>query len=131
MYEDALERLRGICRLLPYAVERLSHGAPTFFIKDKRAFVMITNDHHGDGRLALWCAAPPGAQQALSEEGAEWFFMPPYVGCRGWIGVRLDRGLDWQSVAEFVVEGYCTVAPPALAASLDLSPWKRDQDNRA
>ena len=62
MYSEALERLRAICGALPLTSERLSHGAPTFFIKEKRAFVMLTNDHHGDGRLALWCAAPPDAQ---------------------------------------------------------------------
>ncbi len=119
MYSEALERLRAICSALPQTSERLSHGVPTFFINEKRAFVMLTNDHHGDGRLALWCAASPDAQQALSAEAADWFFMPPYVGCRGWLGIRLDRGLDWTEVEEFVTEAYCAVAPAGLVALLD------------
>src|SRR5215472_13686445 len=117
MHLEALERLRAICRPFPEASERLSHGAPTFFVK--KAFVMLMDDHHGDGRLALWCAAPAGAQEALCAEAPEWFFVPPYVGPRGWIGVRLDRGLDWDTVAELVTEAYCAVAPPRLVTLLD------------
>ena len=115
---ESLQRLRAVCRSLPQTSERLSHGAPTFFVKEKKAFVMLMNDHHGDGRLALWCAALPGAQQALRAEAAEWFFVPAYVGHRGWIGIRLDCGLDWDAVTEFVIEAYCAVAPTALVELL-------------
>jgi hypothetical protein len=80
---------------------------------------MFLNDHHGDGRLALWCAAPAGAQEALTSADPERYFRPPYVGQRGWIGVRLDRALEWERVADAIEEAYRTVAPPRLAAKLD------------
>jgi hypothetical protein len=112
MFLEALERMRAICLPLPEVSERLSHGAPTFFVK--KAFVMLMNDHHGDGRIALWCAAPPHSQDALRAEAPDWFFVPPYVGHRGWIGIRLDRGLDWDAVADYVTDAYRAVAPPRL-----------------
>ena len=79
--------------------ERLSHGAPTFFVREKRSFLMVLTDHHGDGRFAIWCAAGDGVQQMLVEADPERFFVPPYVGYRGWLGMRLDRGLDWDELA--------------------------------
>jgi hypothetical protein len=88
--ERTLARLREICLALPETSERLSHGAPTFFIREKRAFLMVLTNHHGDGRFAIWCAAPAGVQGMLVEAGPEKFFVPPYVGHRGWLGVRLD-----------------------------------------
>ena len=117
--EQALERVRQICLDLPEATERLSHGSPTFFVRDKKTFVMFLNDHHGDGRLALWVAAPPGVQEELVELEPERFFRPPYVGHRGWLGVRLDRGLDWDEVTGIVEDAYRTVAPKTLVAQLD------------
>ena len=116
---DALARVRELCLALPEATERLSHGSPTFFVRDKKTFVMYLDDHHGDGRLALWCAAPPGAQEELIETDPERFFRPPYVGHRGWIGVRLDRDLDWDEVAGIVEEAFRQVAPKKLIAELD------------
>ena len=92
--EQALRAIRKICLGLPETSERLSHGAPSFFVKDKRCFVMVLTDHHGDGRFAIWCAAGEGVQGMLIEADPERFFRPPYVGGRGWLGVRLDRGLD-------------------------------------
>ena len=80
-----------ICLALPETSERLSHGSPTFFIREKKTFVMYLDDHHGDGILGIWCAAPDGVQAALVEAEPERFFRPPYVGHRGWLGVRLDR----------------------------------------
>jgi hypothetical protein len=67
---------------------------------------MVMNDHHGDGRFALWCAAADGIQAALVETDPERFFVPPYVGHRGWVGVRLDRGLAWDDVAGIVEDAY-------------------------
>lgn len=131
MQAEALERLRAICGNLPETTERLSHGVPTFFVKDKRPFVTLTDNHHGDGRLALWCAAPRDSQQALQAEGPDWFFVPAYVGHRGWIGIRLDRGLDWNIVRELVTDGYCTIAPAALVARLDTSAAGRHGDQPA
>ena len=112
--ECVLNRIREICLSLPETSERLSHGAPTFFVRDKRAFVMVVTDHHGDGRFAIWCAAAPGTQQLLVDADPERFFRPPYVGHRGWLGVRLDRGLDWDELAGITEDAYAEVAPAKL-----------------
>jgi len=110
-----LSRVRRICLALPETSERPSHGAPTFFIAGKRAFVMFQDDHHGDGRLAIWCAAPDGLQQALTDSSPDRFFVPPYVGHRGWLGVRLDNGPDWGEVAGLVEEAFVSAAPGRLS----------------
>ena len=99
----------------PETSERPSHGSPAFFIRDKKTFVMYLDDHHGDGRLALWCAAPAGMQAALVQGEPEHYFVPPYVGHRGWVGVHLNRGLDWNEIAGAIEEAYLTVAPKRLA----------------
>jgi hypothetical protein len=112
--ERTLKRLRAICLELPETSERLSHGAPTFFVRGKRAFVMVLTDHHGDGRFAIWCAASPGLQGMLVDADPERFFVPPYVGHRGWLGLRLDRALDWDEVTGIVEDAYAEVAPPKL-----------------
>jgi hypothetical protein len=112
--EAVLERLREVCLALPEVSERLSHGAPTFFVRGKRAFVMVMTDHHGDGRFALWCAAPDGMQKMLVEADSERFFIPPYVGHRGWLGVRLDRGLHWDELTGIAEDAYAEVAPKRL-----------------
>jgi hypothetical protein len=113
-----LARVRRICLAFPETNERPSHGSPCFFIRDKTTFVMFLNDHHGDGRLALWCAAAAGAQEAHIARGPR-FFRPPYVGHRGWIGVRLDlQPVDWADVGAIVEEAYRAVAPRALLAKL-------------
>ena len=78
--EKVLERIRAICLALPETSERLSHGAPTFFVRGKRAFLMVLTNHHGDGRFAIWCAAPEGILQALVEADPERFFVPPTSG---------------------------------------------------
>jgi hypothetical protein len=109
-----LEQVRELCLALPEVTERLSHGAPTWFVRDKKTFVTYHDDHHGDGRLALWCAAPPGMQDALVAGEPEHYFVPAYVGHRGWIGVRLDRGLDWNEIAGAIEDAYVTVAPKRL-----------------
>jgi hypothetical protein len=111
---DPLERVRDVCLSLPETTERLSHGQPTFFIRGKKTFVMYLDNHHDDGRLALWCAAPPGMQDELVRAEPEHYFVPPYVGHRGWLGVRLDRDLDWNEVAGAIEDAYCTVAPKSL-----------------
>ena len=115
--ERILERIRELCLALPEASERLSHGAPTFFVRDKRAFLLVLTDHHGDGRFAIWCAAPDGLQRTLVEADPERFFVPPYVGHRGWLGVRLDRGLHWDELAGIAEDAYAEVAPRKLVAA--------------
>jgi hypothetical protein len=112
--ESTLARIRELCLALPETSERPSHGAPTFFVRGKRAFVMVLDDHHGDGRFAIWCAAPDGLQRMLVEADAERFFVPPYVGHRGWLGVRLDRGVHWDELAGIVEDAFAAVAPRKL-----------------
>jgi hypothetical protein len=112
-----LDRVRAACLALPEVEERLSHGAPSFFVRGKRCFVMVMDDHHGDGRFALWCAAPEGMQHALVEGDPESYFVPPYVGHRGWIGVRLDRALPWDEIAGAIEDAWLEVAPKRLVAA--------------
>jgi hypothetical protein len=120
--ERAHERLQALCLAFPETSERLSHGAPTFFVRGKRAFLMLLTDHHGDGRFAIRCAAPPGMQQALVESDPECFFVPPYVGHRGWLGMRLDRDLLWEQIAGIVEDAYAEVAPAKLVAAARANP---------
>ena len=112
--ERTLGRLREICLAFPETSERLSHGAPTFFVRGKRAFLMVLTNHHGDGRFAVWCAAADGMQRMLVEVDPNRFFVPPYVGHRGWLGVRLDLGLDWDELAGIAEDAYAEVAPTRL-----------------
>ncbi len=119
MAEDPVARLRAICLALPEVTERLSHGSPTFFVRDKKTFVMYLDDHHGDGRLALMCAAPAGVQEEMIAADPERFFRPAYVGHRGWIGLRLDVSPDWVEVAGVVEDAYRCVAPVTLVRELD------------
>ena len=112
--ERTLGRLREICLAFPETSERLSHGAPTFFVRGKRAFLMVLTNHHGDGRFAIWCAAADGMQRMLVGADPLRFFVPPYVGHRGWLGVRLDLGLDWDELAGIAEDAYAEVAPTRL-----------------
>ena len=119
MARDPLEKLRRLCLALPEASERLSHGEPTWFVRGKKSFATYA-DHHHDDRLAFWCAAPDGAQEALVALNPERFFRPPYVGTRGWLGVRLDvLPIDWDEITDLVADAYRTVAPKRLVAELE------------
>jgi hypothetical protein len=111
-----VERLRALCLALPEVTEKISHGEPTWFVR--KTFVTFA-DHHHDDRLAFWCAAPPGVQEELVAADPERFFRPPYVGARGWLGVRLDVEVDWDEIAELVTDAYRTVAPRKLITLLD------------
>ncbi|MGX6603604.1 MmcQ/YjbR family DNA-binding protein [Micromonosporaceae bacterium Da 78-11] len=120
---DVTERVRAVCQALPEVVERPSHGSPAFFVRGKKTFVTVMADgHHHDLFPHLWCAAPPGAQQELIAADPERFFRPPYVGHRGWLGVRLDRDPDWAEIAELCTDAYRAVAPRTLVARLDELP---------
>ena len=112
--QQALAVVREICLGLPETSERPSHGAPTLFVREKRSFATIWDNHHGDGRFALICAAPAGLQAALVEADPERFYVPPYVGHRGWIGIRLDRGVARDEIAGFLEDACAEVAPPKL-----------------
>jgi hypothetical protein len=108
---DITERVRAICAALPDVTERHSHGTPTWFYRDKRTFVQLWPDGHHDNDFPhLWCAAPAGAQEALIDARPGRFFRPPYVGHRGWIGVRLDRDPDWTEIAELCAEAHACVS---------------------
>ena len=113
---DPLPRLRKICMAMPEATERLSHGEPTWFVRDKKVFAMFANHHH-DARVSFWCPAPGGAQEALIDASPQRFFKPPYVGPRGWLGVYLDvPGTDWGHIEDLIRDAYRIVAPKRLAA---------------
>jgi hypothetical protein len=123
--DRVLARIREICLGLPETSERLSHGAPTFFVRGRKAFLMVLTDHHGDGRFAVWCAAAPDMQAMLVEADPERFFVPPYVGHRGWLGVRLDRGLDWDELAGIAEDAFAEVAPPKLVDAARRAPGSK------
>jgi hypothetical protein len=120
--DDLAARLREICLALPEVTERPSHGVPTWFAGGKKSFVQLWADgHHGDDFPHLWCAGLPGAQEALTGSAPDRFFRPPYVGHRGWIGIRLDGDVDWTELAELCADAYRAVAPAKLIALLDES----------
>lgn len=118
MTADPLTALRLLCLALPETTERLSHGEPTWFVRGEKTFVMYADRHHDD-RVGFWCAAQPGVQQELVAEEPDRFYVPPYVGHRGWLGVRLDVDVDWTEIGEIVTDAYRTVAPRVLTAQLD------------
>lgn len=112
-----IARLRRLCLALPQVNERLGHGAPCFYA-DKKIFAMFSDNHHGDGRLAAWLKAPPGAQAMLLETSPEAIFRPPYVGAYGWIGLHL-RVCDDAALAHLVGSAYRAAASRKLLALLD------------
>lgn len=105
-------RLRKICLALPETVEKVAWGDPTFRVKDK----IFAMEKGGDGRVSVWFKAPPGSQQVLIGADPETFFRPPYVGHKGWVGMRLDRKPDWKEVAVLMRRSYRLTAPKKLAA---------------
>ena len=107
------ERIRALCLGFPDATEKLSHGEPTWFVKGKQFANMDTN-HHNSGHIAVHCAAPSGAQETLIGANGKRFFRPPYVGGRGWIGIRLDdKDVDWGEVASLLVDAVECIRPPS------------------
>jgi hypothetical protein len=118
--EDPFKKLRQLIFALPETSEKLSHGAPTFW-GGKKTFASFHLDHHGDGRIGLWLKLPPGAQASLVESDPERFYVPPYVGPSGWVGINLEGKVDWGMVAGLLEEGYRTVAPKRAIAQLDAS----------
>jgi len=88
--DENLARVRRICLALPGTTEKLSHGAPTFFLK-KGVYAMLVHNHHNDGHIAVWIPAAPGEQEMLVATNAKKYYRPPYVGVKGWVGVELDQ----------------------------------------
>jgi hypothetical protein len=116
------ERLAEICEDLPEVVRRRGGDLDQHdgYLVRKKTFAYFTDNEHGDGRLALHVKAPPGEQGALVEADPDRFFVPKYIGPRGWVGLRLDREpLDWDEVTDLVTEAYRMTAPKRLAAELD------------
>jgi hypothetical protein len=116
--ENQLRRVRARSLALPQTSERPSHGGPAFFIREKKCFVMFLDDHHDDGRLAIWCAAPEGVQAEMLETEPDRFFRPPYVGHRGWLGVHL-RTVGDDELTGILTEAFRTIAPPTVLRELD------------
>ena len=114
MSTDHLARVRRICLALPEATEQEAWGEPTFRVR-KKLFAMFANNHHKDGHIALWCPAPLGVQEHLVRAEPQKFFVPPYVGVKGWVGIDLDHTGDAE-VEELVVQAYCMIAPKKLQA---------------
>jgi hypothetical protein len=110
-----LLRLRKICLALPGAHEVTAWGEPTFRVKNK-LFAMYANagNHHGAGRPAVWCKAGPGNQELMVRTDPARFFVPPYVGPSGWVGVYLDGKVDWKGVAELMRDAWRLTAPKRL-----------------
>jgi len=106
---EPLMKVRAICMALPQVEERPSHGEAAWFFQGKSLFVMFA-DHHHDESVGIWCAAHPGAQAALVASNPTVFYVPPYFGKRGWVGIRLDVPADWDEVAEVIAEGYASVS---------------------
>ena len=111
----ALSRLRAICLALPEAVEQETWEAPTWRIRGRIFCMWRTTE---DGAPALWCKAPRGAQEMLVEAAPHRFFRPPYVGPKGWIGLRLDGRVDWEEVGAIVRRSWRMTAPKRVAATL-------------
>ena len=114
MSKQLTARLRSICLALPEATEKEAWGDPTFRVRD-RIFAM---EKRGDGRVSVWCKAAPGSQAVLVGADPALFFVPPYVGSKGWVGMRLDASPDWDEVAIIVRRSYRLIAPKKLAVQL-------------
>lgn len=119
MSEKQLERVCRICFTLPETTEKLSHGEPTFFVKDK-VYVMFANNHHNDGHIAVWLPVPSGLQSTLIENAPEIFFKPPYVGVRGWIGIELDHISD-EDLTYHIQVAWELIAPKRLLSKVRLN----------
>lgn len=117
--DEILERVRALCLALPGIEERPSHGAPCWFVRGKKQLAAFDDHHHGVDQVAVWCPAPEGAQAAMVEMDPGRFFVPPYVGPRGWIGVRLDDDTDWDELGQILEDAFRCVAPRRALAELD------------
>src|SRR5437879_12515338 len=121
-----LDRVRRIALALPGVNERISHGEPCFFVRDKRPLCYFHDDHNGDGRISLWCPVPPGVQEEMVSAEPVRFFAPPTSSSgvfRQWLGVYLDttgpHRVDWGEIAAIVDDAFRQIAPAVLARGLD------------
>jgi hypothetical protein len=117
MYDDSnavIKRLREVCLALPEAFEKEAWGECTFRVTGGSMFAMTDNNHHNSGHVAVWVKAPPMVQEILVKSDRGRFFVPPYVGPKGWVGVRLDDQANWDEVAGILKDGYLMSAPKKL-----------------
>ncbi len=115
---ERLRRLRALCLALPESTEKEAWGDPTWRVRD-RIFAMQKGNFDG-GRPSVWLKAAEGHQAALVGSDADRFFVPPYVGHKGWVGVHLDgRDIRWDELGELIQDSYRLIAPKRLAARLD------------
>ena len=125
---ELLAGVRAACLALPEVTERPSHGSPSWFVRGRRTLVSFADRHHGDPHTAIWAAAAPGVAAELVAEEPARFYVPPYVGHRGWVGLRLAGPevdgveVDWDEVGEVVADAFRVVAPRTLAAQLPAVP---------
>ncbi len=114
-----LTRLRTLCLRLPEAHEVEAWGEPTFRVRNKLfAMHASPNNHHGAGRPAVWIKAGPGNQEVMVRTAPKRFFVPPYVGPSGWVGVWLDGTVDWEELAELLEDSWRMTAPKKLLKEL-------------
>jgi predicted DNA-binding protein (MmcQ/YjbR family) len=117
MYDDsnpALNRLRELCLALPGTIEKEAWGECTFRVSGGSMFAMTDNNHHRSGHLAVWVKAPPAIKEVLVRSDGQRFFVPPYMGPKGWVGVRLDYKVNWNELAGIIKDGYLMSAPKRL-----------------
>jgi hypothetical protein len=120
MPPSAIARLRKLCLALPEAHEVEAWGEPTFRVKNKIfAMYASANNHHGGGRHAVWCKAAPVNQRLMVDAEPDRFFVPPYVGPSGWIGVWLEGKVDWEELSDLLKDSYRMIAPKKLLARLE------------
>lgn len=132
---DPVEKVRRLSLALPQATEKEAWNTPTFRVGGKM-FAMIAEGHHGEGGLSVWCKAPPGVQEVLVGAAPERFFVPPYVGHNGWIGVLLTGDVDWEELAELLADAHQMTAPKGrkeakVAKVAKAAPAKRRRATRA
>jgi hypothetical protein len=109
------KRLVALCQGLPEAIAERAGVQHLAFKVRKKIFAYYAYDHHGDGRIALLCKAPPGEQSQLVDEDPERYFVPPYVGSRGWVGLRMDSPrVDWRAVKNLLSVAFVLTAPDKL-----------------
>jgi predicted DNA-binding protein (MmcQ/YjbR family) len=121
MYKDGdptIERLRALCLALPETFEKEAWGECTFRVTGGSMFAMTDNNHHGSNHIAVWLKTPRDLQEVLVSADAKRFFVPPYVGPKGWLGVRLDYKVDWTELAELLKDAHAMAAPKRLLARM-------------